>query len=236
MRHPIVVSSLIFLFAAAGCGSGGFHAKSITAPGLRSAEGDEIGFEPEREVPTEYAALWDGKHPDSMKWTKTTVLAIERHGENLLSNEPSDIKSYCPQFRTLDREEKMSFWVHLISVMAREESNFEPTKTYTESFNDGKGKPVVSRGLLQLSIESVQSPKYSCRIETEEELDDPAKNLVCGVKILNHWMGREAVIARTSGDDWYGASKYWGVFRKEKTRESIKKASSDLPICNSVRT
>lgn len=237
--------------SVAGCGSGGFYSRPLSAPALFSPEtgSEELGFregqsdDPEDDfdlsdsntsVPMEYAAMWDGKHPDAIKWTRATVLAIEKYGPNLLTAEPSDIRAYCPQFGTLKREEKIAFWVHMISAIAQKESDFNPTKPFVEDFNNSKGELVVSRGLLQLSLESVNSSRYSCNIKTNADLDDPIKNLICGVKILNYWMRMEPVISRVDGKEWYGASKYWGVLRTSDTRSFIKSATSDLPICNSV--
>lgn len=240
----------------AGCGQAGFYTRSISAPALFGPEtGSDIGFKTSDDAipeegddltgldlseantyPMEYGALWDGKHPDAIKWTRATVLAIERYGHDMLANEPSDIKSYCPQFSLLKKEEKIAFWVHMISAIAQKESDFNPTKPYVETFTDKNGERVVSRGLLQLSLESVNNPLYGCKIKKAEELDDPLKNLVCGVKILNHWMRTEPVITRNEGKEWLGAAKYWGVLRTSDTVSFIKNATSDLPICGVDRS
>jgi hypothetical protein len=242
MKHGLLISSLALSILFTGCG-GKFHPRSASVPSSPNSnaelnfDGEDEGDESEFELsdqPMEYPALWDGKHPDALTWTRATVTAIERYGQDMLNAAPSDIQSYCPRFKNLRKEEKLAFWVHMISAIAQKESGFDPAKSYEETFANSKGEKVMSRGLLQLSLESANNANYGCRFKTEKELEDPIKNLVCGVKILNHWIKLEPVISRNADKDWYGASKYWGVLRASDTRKFISSKTSDLPICHSI--
>ncbi len=247
MKTRVVLFSLALSMALTGCG-GKFHARSASMPdspgtelkfdlggGGSSSDADfEAGPDHSTDYAVEFPALWDGKHPDSLRWTRATVLAIEEHGEDMLTSMPSDIDSYCPRFRGLQRQEKIAFWVHLISAIAQKESGMDPTKEYREGFENSKQERVMSRGLLQLSLESANHPKYGCGFASEAEIEDPIKNLTCGVRILNHWMRMEPVISRGTEKEWYGASKYWGVLRTSETRSFISTKTSELPICHSV--
>jgi Transglycosylase SLT domain len=244
MRTWSLLPILTFLLLA-GCDVGKFHARSgkvasTQAPLDRFDLGDETITDdgpdgPDFEIgiePVEFRARWDGKHPDADLWTRATVTAIDIYGEHLLTSSPEDIKSYCPRFASLGREEKKAFWVQMISAIAEKENGkFDPALAFKETFKNSKGEFVMSRGLLQLSFESANN--YGCGFKTEAALENPQKNLACGVRILDHWVRRENVMSQREEDEWMGPAKYWSVLRKSKTREFISTATATLPICHS---
>lgn len=98
----------------------------------------------------------------------------------------------------------------LIYKMIEFESGYDTNSKYKESFKDAKGKNVISRGLLQLSIESVNQSAYGCKIKDAKELHDPATNIKCGVKILSYWANRDLVLM---GEPKKGGARYWSVCR-----------------------
>lgn len=231
MKRALLTSSLVFsLLSLSGCGEK-FHARTPTVTGTKSdsAKLQDTDADLDLGGPMEYPARWDGKNPDAVKWTRATVIAIERYGQKMLDASPSDVASYCPRFPTMGREQKIAFWVHIISAIAEKESNFDPTMSYTETFVNTKGERVVSRGLLQLSLESANL--YGCGFATEHDLENPSENLACGVKILNHWVSRESVISSDDESRWHGAARYWGVLRTSGTRDHISSSTSELPMC-----
>lgn len=98
--------------------------------------------------------------------------------------------------------------MQLISIMAKYESNFKPETNYTEGFNDSKGKPVISRGLLQISQESANG--YNCNIVKPEQLNDPKTNLFCAVQIIHRWAIRDNTLM---GEPKKGCARYFSVCR-----------------------
>jgi hypothetical protein len=142
-------------------------------------------------VAQDYAA-WAKKNTDGA-WTASAEVAVA--GSNLVNSVPRDVQKFCPGYKAQDSTGKKIFWVGLLSIVARPESNFRPETKYAENFNDANGNKVISRGLLQISIESANQRKYSCNIKRAEDLHDPVINLACGVKILDAWVKADNVIA-----------------------------------------
>lgn len=161
-------------------------------------------------VADDYAA-WAKKNPDG-SWTASAESAVASSG--LTSAIPSDIDKFCPAYRGSDSSDRKIFWVGLISIVAKPESNFKPEERFTEKFTDAKGNKVISRGLLQISIESANQVKYSCNVQKANDLHNPATNLACGVKILDAWVETDGVIA-TYGDSPKGGGRYWSTLRQK---------------------
>ena len=183
---------------------------------------------PSRSLVTKPAA-WDDM-PDGHKWTEFTHDAIENFGSNLLIAIPKDVYEYCPAYDDLNREERRSFWVYLLSSISFSESNHDPNGSFTENFIDSQGNPVISRGLLQISKESANV--YSCDISDETELNDPETNIHCGVRILNHWVAeQDGVVADQRDRNWLGAARYWSSFRNEYTRLQIASMTASQSYC-----
>lgn len=131
---------------------------------------------------------WQGY--DNPKQLKSfTEEALQKHGHDLLKTVPDDIEMYCPAYVDATRWERMQFWARFISSLSYFESNHKNQAWYQERFNDAKGRPVISRGLLQISIESGNG--YQCGLTNPQQLHDPKTNISCGVRILNRWVGRE---------------------------------------------
>lgn len=175
--------------------------------------------------------LWESKSLNKRSWSEHIYNELPRLGPDLLAANPSDAKIFCPNYRNLSESEKKQFWAFFISSMVKFESDFDPNESYTEGFKDKRNKYVISRGLLQISIES--SKGYQCGFLNERELHNPTKNLSCGIKILNHWMKRDQRIASRLGLGWKGGARYWSVLRqgRKTSYQSIVKWSNDLPFC-----
>lgn len=181
----------------------------------------------------DYAA-WAKANKDG-SWTAATEKAVR---ESELSNSlPTDIEKFCPQYKTLDSADRIKFWVGLLSIVARPESNFNPNATYTENFPDSKGNMVISRGLLQISIESANQKKYSCGIKAAEDLHEPSINLTCGVKILNAWITRDNVIATYLKEKPRGGGRYWSTLREKPNKDrnhlpELVKFTRSMKVCH----
>ena len=175
------------------------------------------------------ATLWGG-NAAAAQWTQDALTALDELGINLIRSVPTDITTYCPNYRALDYRERRGFWVALMSALAEYESNYRPETLYKERFNDAHGSPVISRGMLQISIESANS--YGCGITHPSQLHDVRTNLRCGVRILNRWVGeRDNVISAKHGAQWRGAARYWSPFRDAEKRTGIAATTSATPYC-----
>lgn len=160
----------------------------------------------------DYAA-WSASNRDG-SWTRTTESAVAQSG--LVNMVPKDVQYFCPAYPGLNKSERQKFWVGLLSAMAKPESNFKPQRFYREKFRDSQGKSVVSRGLLQISIESANQKRYGCDIPYATKLHDPAVNLSCGVKILSKWVSTDGIIAKHNKPRAHkGASRYWSTLRPQ---------------------
>lgn len=168
---------------------------------------------PQPEVPAASAPapLWEKVRSEGKSWTAHVTNSMENLGQDLLDVIPKDAATFCPKYANLNYTERKAFWTYLMSAMVRYESNFKPETSYTEDFKDSSGRYIVSRGLLQISLES--SKGYACGFKTQSEIHDPLRNLDCGIRILDRWLGRDGRIAGKVGSSWQGGARYWSVLR-----------------------
>lgn len=176
--------------------------KPSTEPTYSASETQQI-------INTTYA--WGNKNP---QWDIDLFEAVKNVSISPTAKSPCkkiDIKSCLAQ---------------TISIMAKFESSFKPETSYKESFKDAKGNYVISRGLLQLSIESANQKAYSCGIKTADELHNPKININCAVKIAAYWINKDQVFF---GGDKLGIGRYWSVGRKSSgSNAKILKYLSDF--------
>jgi hypothetical protein len=181
---------------------------------------------------SDYGA-WRKKNTDG-SWTRFAEEAVRASG--LPKSEPSDLARFCPGYANRTESERVQFWAGLLSIVARPESNFKPSATYTEAFADSQGNKVVSRGLLQISIESANQKRYSCGVKKPEDLHLPQVNIACGVRILDAWVKADGVIATYLDQKPAGGGRYWSTLREKKDlkRNHIPELSTftrGLPVC-----
>lgn len=156
--------------------------------------------------------LWESANSDGVNWTAHVMSKLDTLGVDMVDSLPADFKTFCPKYDKLTYTQKKEFFTYLMSAMTKYESTFDPTEFYREAFNDSSGNPVISRGLLQISIESANS--YGCGFTNAQQLHDPYLNLNCGMRILNRWIGqRDFRIAGKVNDGWKGGARYWSVLR-----------------------
>ncbi|MES2801919.1 MAG: transglycosylase SLT domain-containing protein [Bdellovibrionota bacterium] len=175
--------------------------------------------------------LWEAKVSGSRDWSNHLYSELDRIGQDLLDVIPADSSMFCPNYKNLTYSERKKYWIYMISAMTKFESSFNTNTTYKEGFNDSSGKPVISRGLLQISIES--SKGYDCGMSDAQELHNPLKNLSCGLRILDRWVGRDGRIAGKVDAKWRGGARYWAVLREaDKTSyKTILSSSKNLKMC-----
>ncbi|MEM7430955.1 MAG: transglycosylase SLT domain-containing protein [Pseudomonadota bacterium] len=173
-------------------------------------------------------AYWSAANQDG-SWTSVAEKAVR--ATSLPQSEPGDILSYCIEYPGLGTDDRVRFWVGLLSAMAEHESDLDPQTKFAESLRDSRGQPVVSRGLLQLSIESANQARYSCQIDNANELHDPSTNIECAAKILSTWVSSDGVIAASS-DGYRGGARYWSVLRSNRDSSTdIQSATRKLRFC-----
>ena len=121
--------------------------------------------------------------------------------------------------------------VWLLSAMAKFESNLNSATAFAETLQDSRGNSVVSRGLLQLSVESANQPRYGCGLMTTTNLHDPVTNLTCGARILAKWVRDDGVISYGTGRA-SGGGRYWSVLRiHNDSLRKIKEITRDFEFC-----
>jgi Transglycosylase SLT domain len=179
-----------------------------------------------KDLPLAKATLaWGDKRQN---WTDSLLKEIS--GNAFLSVIPKDHQDWCPNFPVMNLNQRAEFYAQLISIMAKRESGFNPASKYQEAFNDSKGNPVISRGLLQISIESANS--YGCGFKDAAELHDPIKNLSCSVKIVERWVTRDQRLGGKVAGKWQGCARYWSVCRSVSSSYSaVSGYTKELSLC-----
>jgi hypothetical protein len=174
---------------------------------------------------------WAGK-PQGADWSRFIDEAIVADGDRLVATTPADAQSFCPKYQQLSQEKRREVWANLFSLLTFYESGYDPTVKFTENFPDAQGRPVISRGLLQISKESANARRYRCRIEAESSLHDPRINLSCGMKIAAAWISNDGKISgRTGAGSWRGLARYWSPFRNDTKRARIASLLSATSNC-----
>lgn len=179
---------------------------------------------------TQFRGYWEGRVQQGPTWTRYAVQALDTHGDELLRRTPADIDDFCPRYPKLNRAERADFWVKLLSAVAAAESAYRPSASYEENLIDRKGNAVVSRGLLQISFESSRS--YDCGFTSDMQLNDPQRNIACGVRIFNRLVSRDGVISHFENGRWRGAARYWSTLRTSSKRfKNIRRLLKEDPRC-----
>lgn len=177
-------------------------------PYLLVEEDGTISF-PAAPIPEE--AIGYKTHPRwHHEWTPMLVNALKNHGTGLLS---APIEGCYG--------DRIQFWVMLFSALCEFESGFKPEVTYTENFPDGSGKPVVSRGLFQISLSSANQARYGNHFKSEQELHDPEKNIIGSVRIADFLVTDDGIVYGGRSKAWKGMARYWSPFRSAIKSKAI---------------
>lgn len=177
---------------------------------------------------TEDYAAWKKANADG-SWTRAAEQAVR---DTTLANQvPADIASFCPAYASRNAEQRTQFWAGLMSAMARPESNFKPKTSYVEKeIYDSSKQNVISRGLLQISIESANGRAYACGIKNAEDLHQVDVNLRCGARILSHWVKKDGRITEDGRNR--GGGRYWSVLRVPRGHlDEIAGFTKALAVC-----
>ena len=150
------------------------------------------------------------------------VLVEQALPANMLSPAAAKaVRSYCPNFEGEAEADKRAFWAYLFQALAGAEAGLDPTVNvhHTEAAvakTDGVSKrPVRQEGLMQVTYQD--SDRYGCEFdwETDRKLTEhdptrtilqPAKNLGCGVKIMENQI-------ITQGKPLLSRTSYWSTLQ-----------------------
>jgi hypothetical protein len=186
----------------------------------------------------EYAPLWEAKRAtDGRSWTLFAFDVVQNYGNNLLAGS-DDMGNFCPNYSNLTSNQKLNFWVYLVSGVVKYESGFNPLSRYQESTmgtDPITGQPVWSEGLMQLSYQDTQGYpfcEFNWSVDRNLSATDPKKtildpyiNLKCGIRILNKIVGNKHLIAFNSGH-------YWSTLKPQNSSEqNIQKLVNQIPFC-----
>ena len=140
---------------------------------------------------------WDHKEGSDL-WTRAAMTAIAGHGDGLESLVPRDIERWCPAYEENGSEQRLAFWVGMMSALAKHESTYNPRAV---------GGGDLWYGLLQIYPDTAR--RYGCYARTGEALKDPVDNLSCAARIMNVTVARDNAIAVHDGR-WRGVAADWG--------------------------
>lgn len=177
-----------------------------------------------------FATQWDST-ADGAAWTQFARDAIDANGSGLITAGPRDMTTFCPNYAALSADDRRTFWVDFLSALARSESKNDPSKSRWHFYNADARRPVVSRGLFQISIESANRKIYQCDVAHAHDLAQPQQNIDCAVRILTHWVASDGAIAEHTSSGWNGAARYWGSLRSTEKRNEIAAATAQQSAC-----
>lgn len=245
--------AFIALIGLQGCGpNSGFAVSSVDSPSATSGQG---GVEPPAaqpppnasppdsgptaSVPMTVAPLWEAPRAEAgVSWTKFASILVLTEAPELMKG-TADVQNFCPTYYRLSTDEKVNFWVYLISAVTKYESGFNPVSRMRETGlgTDSVTKlPVYSEGLLQLSYQDGRNYSFCNEFDWNKDrllsasdprktILDPIKNLRCGIRILNRVVGRHNLIAFDSGH-------YWSTLMpKHSPEHSIQALTRQISIC-----
>jgi hypothetical protein len=174
---------------------------------------------PRSALPLWYNYPWQKlKNPNL--WTAFAADALRSYGPNVLKSNPADIGWHCPAYATLTEDQKLAFWIRFLSIIAEAESTMNPLAVTRDT---AVGSNIFSTGLLMLSLKSAQQEKWGCTfIQTQDDLFDWRKSMMCAVRIMNVLMGEDNALSYDPNpakkQTWYGISRYWAPLRDNRIK------------------
>jgi soluble lytic murein transglycosylase-like protein len=163
-----------------------------------------------------HAMRWDHQ-PGGSEWTLAALQAVAARDPVLAARVPSDIEAWCPGYAEADIADRRSFWVGLLSAVAKHESSWNAAAA------GGGGRWI---GLLQISPQTARA--QGCTAQSAAALKDGAANLTCAVQILAEDVARDGVVA---GPGNRGVGRDWMPFRKADKRAEMAGWTRAQPFC-----
>lgn len=221
MKHLFLIHAIAFLIFSVGC--------TPTVPTEPT---------PTPTPATRISLSWE---TDSKRapWSDELVSMVRKNFE--VFQTASDVQQFCPKFKTLSDDQKLKALGEIIVGVIYFESAYNPTSWMTETtmgIDPITGKQVKSQGLLQLSYQDIQWAKF-CEFEWSKDkllspsdpkatINDPYKNLRCGIQIMANQVRSRKSLTLTSG-------VYWAVLRingkYSKIPQIILRVKKYAPAC-----
>lgn len=124
----------------------------------------------------------------------------------------SDADDWCPRYSLLNREYRIEFWAHFWAIVMKYECDYDP-RCFSVDVGNKNDRNTWSVGLLQLSV--CDQPNYGFKLGyTFEDLQDPIKNMILGVKIAEKLIRDDRMIGAKVDGHWRGLTRYWGTLRE----------------------
>lgn len=198
----------------------------------------DLPVQVEQKVPEAKKLSWEAKNPARSEWTKVALDKIRENFDRFDSAE--DVGELCPNYKNLEKEEKVWVWGELISTMAFYESGWKPTAQLQEptlGIDRVTGGTVTSEGLLQMSYGDTKWAPF-CEYDWAKDkklgskdpkktIFEPKNNLECGIQVLANQIGRSKKL-------FLGKGAYWSVIKTNSRYQKIKEIKTilkALPAC-----
>jgi hypothetical protein len=211
-RAPHVAAHVVFMTALA--------AKSLLVvavlafPAACTTPPNSMSFAPETSpVPP---MRWDHR-PEARVWTEQTLQAVAENDHVFAETIPSDVTAWCPGYASASLSDRRSFWVAMLSTLAKHESTWNPAAS------GGGGKWI---GLTQIDPRTARN--YGCEADTVGELKNGADNLRCAVQIAAVQVPKDNMVA---GAGKSGLGRDWAPFRNASKREDMRQWVRQQPYC-----
>ena len=213
-RASALAVPLAFAVLLAGCG----HAPMQTARAGPVASRPAIKAAPATPIQNQKLEL-GGKTTWNPHWD---VLVETSLPPGMLSGRAARaVRLYCPRFAQESAADKRAFWAYLFQAMAGAESGLNPravvrhTEPAVAKIDPVTQSPIHQEGLLQLTYEDGR--RYGCNFDwtadrrlslkdPKRTILDPAKNLDCGIRILENQI-------LTQGKPLISRSSYWSTLQ-----------------------
>lgn len=164
--------------------------------------------------PPTAALAWDGKHPDSAKWSKLLRELILKSKLPDVALNAVDAEVFFKGYTHLSREAKAEYWAKLFAIITKYECSYNPSEYSVDV--GSKDKPETwSVGLFQLSV--VDQKNYHFNLGYDfKALQNGEKNITLAVLIAEKLVSQDGMISAHIGGAWRGLPRYWGTLRDGK--------------------
>jgi hypothetical protein len=121
-------------------------------------------------------------HPERAAWSAHLCGLIDTHYDAFIGAE--DIKVVIPNFRSLNRDQRVTKIAELFARVAEYESSWDPASTAPDVAG-GTSPDELATGLYQLNVAD-QTAYHTNTAYTAAELKDPLNNIAAGIGIALH--------------------------------------------------
>lgn len=182
--------------------------------------------------------MWEAKNPKRVKWSEYTFEQIYRNFDSF--DAATDIDLFCPNYKNLNKTQRVNIWAQIIAAMSWYESGHNPKARLPQpslGFDPVTNEYTCAEGLLQLGYADTMWHSY-CDFnwvqdrqfednDSRKTTFDPYINLKCGIGILANQIEKRGKIVLNHG-------AYWSVIKdghKNNRIEGIKKIVGQYEMC-----